>query len=188
MTAHTSEEQLSLYAAGDLDADTSAKIAAHVSGCESCRAQVDQFRDTLRLIASSFPEPSAEDLSTFRAGLLEQLHRPKQRRASWIWALAAATAVLALVLLLPRNEKRPAASVVPTALDLTPLPNAVVRLDVPHLEPAVSRHMRRPQPEAGIRSVALVTRPNQPALIRMTTADPNVVILWQPDTTLKDEE
>ena len=188
MTAHTSEEQLSLYAAGDLDAVTSAKIAAHVSGCESCRAQVDQFRDTLRLIASSFPEPSAEDLSTFRAGLLEQLHRPKQRRASWTWALAAATAVLALVLLLPRNERRPAAHVASESLALAPLPQPVVQLATPGVQPAVSRHTRRPQPEAGIRSVALVTRPNQPALIRMTTADPNVVILWQPDTTLKDEE
>lgn len=187
MTAHTSEEQLSLCAAGDLDADTSAKIAAHVSGCESCRAQVDQFRDTLRLIASSFTEPSAEDLSTFRAGLLEQLHRPKQRRASWIWALAAATAVLALVLLLPRSEKR-AAHVASESLALAPLPQPVVQFATPGLQPAVSRHTRRPQPEAGIRSVALVTRPNQPALIRMTTADPNVVILWQPDTTLKDEE
>lgn len=187
MTAHTSEEQLSLYAAGDLDADTSAKIAAHVSGCESCRAQVDQFRDTLRLIASSFTGPSAEDLSTFRAGLLEQLHRPKQRRASWIWALAAATAVLALVLLLPRSEKR-AAHVASESLALAPLPQPVVQFATPGLQPAVSRHTRRPQPEAGIRSVALVTRPNQPALIRMTTADPNVVILWQPDTTLKDEE
>ena len=187
MTAHTSEEQLSLYAAGDLDADTSAKIAAHVSGCESCRAQVDQFRDTLRLIASSFTGPSAEDLSTFRAGVLEQLHRPKQRRASWIWALAAATAVLALVLLLPRSEKR-AAHVASESLALAPLPQPVVQFATPGLQPAVSRHTRRPQPEAGIRSVALVTHPNQPALIRMTTADPNVVILWQPDTALKDEE
>lgn len=191
MTAHTSEEQLSLYAAGDLDAAAADTVLQHVSACKSCRAQLDEFRDTLRVLASSFTESSAEDLSAFRAGLMKRLQQPSRKSTGWMWGLAAAAAMLALVLLLPRNERRPAvhgpeASVLSA---VAPLPQPVVQLAVPRLEPAVSRHTRRrQQSDAGIRSVAMITHPNQPALIRMTTADPNVVILWQPDTALKDEE
>ena len=182
MTEHISEERLALYAGRDLPADEAANVEAHLRGCGECQAQAGEYRKTQEFLAAAVLDPEPDELREVRAGIARRL-RDHRRRATalWVWP-AAAAAVLALFFVASilrldthtSDSMRPMVTHVktPETLWMTPV------FPAPHLEIAALRK-KRPDRRPGIRTVALLRRPDEPALIKMTTSDPNVVILWE---------
>jgi hypothetical protein len=91
---------------------------------------------------------------------------------------AAAALVLIASVFALRRQQAPRPSEVQLVAQLPP-PLVMV---APRLSLAAAVHHARRRPQAGLRSVALITRADQPPLIRMITADPKVVILWESNT------
>lgn len=176
---HIREEQLALYAFGDL---ADCEVAAHVSGCVECQKTVDEFRESGRWLGAAFKEPKVEDLLEVRAAVLG---RVKEKERRWVWWLSGTAA--ALLLLLPAiHTKR---STVPERKPDAVVAKAMVQQPVPneHLASAVTpRVVVRPRhrdPGVGLRALTLLAGAGQPETLKMVTNDPNVVILWQ----LKDK-
>jgi cell division septation protein DedD len=182
MMEHIADEQLSLYAAGDLAAAERQLVAVHVEACSDCRNTVAEFREMHRFVSESLSDPETEDLLQVREGVAEKLQRRQSGLRRWPWGLAAVAAMLAFLIATLRFESHPAMAPepVPTIAHLTPPEQAPLRPAEPAPVHTV-RHVRHR--DAGIRSVALITRANEPPVIKMTTADPNVVILWQSNQT-----
>ena len=185
MKEHIAEEQLALYAAGDLAAEEQRAVAAHVEDCADCRNTATEFRQTRTFLSESLSDPDAADLFVVRESVLRGLAHQRNGGRRWAWMLAGAAAILALAVVSLRFEGQPAiAPLKPPAV----LPGKILPLETPHVQTAILRNRHtRARDAAGIRSVALITRANQPPLIKMTTADPKVVILWQSNQT-EDEE
>lgn len=182
MMEHIREEQLALYATGDLAPNDATAVASHAQDCEACQATLARFRETQALVTSALLDPAADELFEVRAGIRMRL----QKRRNWAgWTAAAAAAVVALILF--GFENRPI-TVPEPALPVAQLaPPEVPHLEIPQLRTAVLQKPRVRHREAGIRSVDLIARADQPMLIKMRTADPNVVILWQSNEGVKNE-
>ncbi len=185
MMEHIREEQLALYATGDLAPHVEGSVAAHVRSCESCRAIVIGFRDAQSFVASALMDPSANELADVRERVNARLQ--ERRGGHWRWAgwSAAAAAVVALIFI--GIENKPAAAPEPVLPVAQLKPPDVPQLEVPQLRTAVLHRPRVRHRDAGIRSVDLIARADQPPLIKMTTADPNVVILWQSNEGVRNE-
>jgi hypothetical protein len=178
---HPREEELALYSTSDLEPAALSRIAVHVNGCPRCRECLAQFEQVERVLAgmAAAPEawePESGDLQEVRQRVMLALpvaHKPRWRIE---WALAAAT-LLALLVLLSRNSHSP---VEPhTNLANSPLlqmPGQLPSSPVAVTDLAAPRPRRRLL-APGLRSIALVTRPDRQSLIRIVTTDPNVVIL-----------
>lgn len=177
MMEHIREEQLALYAIGDLAPNETSAIAAHVQDCEACQAAVAGFREIQSFVTSALMDPAPDELIEVREGIRMKL----RERRRWIgWAAAAAAAVVAVILIGVESK--------PPAVPEPALPVAQLKLpevphfEIPQLHTAVLRHR-----EAGIRSVDLIARADQPPVFKIATADPNVVILWQSNEGVKNE-
>lgn len=68
------------YAAGLLDADTTAEVASHLAACDECAARLHWLIETDALLASAAPPPQVADLRTVRAGLAERIAAEKARQ------------------------------------------------------------------------------------------------------------
>lgn len=96
------EEQLSLHAAGALEAPQSARVEEHLAGCAACRREWEASREVLGLAA--LPPPSAAEQAVLealpqqvaRAWRAEQVRKARRWRYAGL-GLAAAAAVLLLV-------------------------------------------------------------------------------------------
>ncbi|MBV8550073.1 MAG: zf-HC2 domain-containing protein [Acidobacteriaceae bacterium] len=181
---HVREEQLALYAGGDLASEEANTVATHLAGCPACRGALAEFRDAQAFFCSSAREPEAGELYDVRQRLVAKLERRTQGERRWVWQLAGAAVMAAVIVLAVAFEHRPAVS-----SKAEPMVARAVAPELPVAPPPVQQpvgmrrvtaHTRRSgHREAGIRSVSLIARADQPPVIRMTTADPNVVILWQ---------
>lgn len=181
MMEHIREEQLALYSTGDLAPGSEVAVTAHVQDCEMCRSAVSGFRETQSFLASALIDPAAGELVEVRERVNVRLRERRAWHRRWAWPVGAAAA---LALILAGIERRPAVlpkPVVPVAQLASP---EMPRLQIPRLVLHTPRVRHR---DAGLRSVDLVARADQPALIKMTTADPNVVILWQSNEGVKNE-
>lgn len=187
MMEHIGEEQLALYATGDLAPKETSAVAAHVQDCETCREAVAGFRETQGFVVSALVDPAVEELVAVRERVSARLQQTGGRHWRWAWPALGAAAAAALVTTFITVEQKPAVMPKP-APPVAPLAlPEVPHLKIPRLQTAVLHvgHVRHR--EAGIRSVDLIARADQPALIKMTTADPNVVILWQSNGGVKGE-
>lgn len=180
---HIREEQLALYAAGDLAPHDKSATAAHVQNCGTCQAIVAGFHEVQDFVSSALLDPAADELMEVRDGIRIKL----RERRSWAgrgWAAWAAVAAAAAAMIFFGIEHKPitAPQPVPPVAQLKPL-------EMPHLQirQVVLHKPRVRHRDAGIRSVDLIARADQPPLIKMTTADPNVVILWQSNEGVKNE-
>ena len=63
MTHHPELEELSAYAAGDLDAAAATSVRAHVEGCPDCQADVTALRDLGDVLASMPTVPMPDDVA-----------------------------------------------------------------------------------------------------------------------------
>ncbi len=181
MTKHISEERLALYAGRDLPARDAASIETHLRWCDKCQALLTEYRDAQKFLVSSVEDPGPEELRQLREGIARELTSARHRApARWLWAAIAAAA---LALLFVSNwqrvphpghtrEQATAQVIVPERIqDMPALP--APRLKIVALPKKRMRH------EVGLRAVALLERADEPAFIKMTTPDPNVLILWQ---------
>lgn len=178
---HIREEQLALFATGDLALNETSATAAHVQACETCQALVAGFRDVQDFVSSALLDPPADELVEVR----DRMRMKLRARRSWTgWAVTAAAAV-ALVLIGTENKPITEPQPVPPVAQLKPL--EVPHLPIPQLSTVVLHRPRVRHQNAGIRSIDLIARADQPMLIKMTTADPNVMILWQSNEGVKNE-
>ena len=117
-----------LSAAGELEGEPQARLAAHLAGCASCAAALAQEKELLALFAEHRAEPDAALLASFRAGLDDALDRQEEGgwlqrllggRSSWTWLAPGPAWSAALLLIVgfsvgifaPRLLRHPAAKV-----------------------------------------------------------------------------
>lgn len=174
MSEHISDGRLALYAGGDLPSCDVTTVARHLRDCARCRAALTAFEETRNLLIALHGEPETRHVYEVHQRVTSRLHAVSGRKR-WAWALAAAAVVALAIFGLRERPKTTDSMNVVAQLPSPPAPAPVIRS-----VPAVYRieHRRK----AGLRSVALITRADQPTLIRIRTADPNVVILWESNT------
>ena len=180
---HVPEKRLALYAWGDLAPQDQCAIAAHIQSCRQCRAALSEFQETQNLVTTSLQNPEANELSEIRARLTAKLQSRQSSGSPWSWWGAAVAAALALLVLPNIVEHRPSVIQNAKPVEVSPVLAANLNpgpsLRIP-LTPIASLHPRRTRSQkAGIRAVTLILQADWEPVIKMTTADPDVVILWQ---------
>lgn len=176
---HPSEEQLSLYAWGDLHPQDHHAITGHLRDCGQCRKLLSEFEEAQRLITASLQNPTESELSEVRTRLTARLRPQGSRVRPGVWWSAGVAAALTL-LALPHvvNHQPSVAQNVEQPVLAERIPPGPM-LQIPLTPVATSRPKRSLLPKAGIRSVTLISQADREPIIKMTTADPNVIILWQ---------
>lgn len=176
---HLSDEQLALYAWGDSEPQEQRAMADHLQDCGQCWKLLSELEEARRFITTSLQNPEQCELAEVRTRLTARLQPQQSSASSWAWWSAGAAAALALLLLPHMTERRPSMTqtVEPPILvePLSPGPT----LQIPLAPVAMSRPKHLRSPKAGIRSVTLISQTDREPIIKMTTADPNVFILWQ---------
>lgn len=135
------DEWLIDHVRGELDSADRARVDAHLSACDDCRASRERFGALMTELARTAPAPPPIHWGAYRAELRERLERRTSRSAGggaglWAWlarplpALVAAGLVALLVMTgLPAAVRTPD----PLALDNTILASQldmIARLDV----------------------------------------------------------
>jgi hypothetical protein len=187
MSEHIREEQIALYATGDLAAGEAIAVAAHVQDCQLCRAALAGFRETQSFVVASLIDPSGDELSEVREGIRMKLRQRSELRQHRGWAWWAVGATAAVVLIFTTFENRPVTAPKPAPPVARFVPPEVPHLEAPRVSTIISHRPPLRHRDAGIRSVDLIARADQPVTIKMTTADPNVVILWQSNEEVNNE-
>lgn len=172
-----SEHELALYAAGDLDERTAPRVARHVGQCEACSASAAKIQRSREILIAAAEQPSPSDLLEVRQRVMSRIAGEPSRRFRWAWAFALSFGILVIALWM-----RPGSHSLAVNLPTSPLPLA---LQLPARELIVrARHItHRPHDRAGIRDVALIQGNKGGEMIRLQTADPNIVILLEAERT-----
>jgi anti-sigma factor RsiW len=194
MMEHVREEQLALYASGDLAPREDSALGAHLRSCRQCQRVLADFRNTRSFIESSLRDPEPEDLTQLRDRIATRLQQRSRWRTSDIrlrWFPAGAAAMIALVIIgLSLTHRitvlqRPSQDVArATPVEKT---KAAPSIDAAPVRGVAANHRHSYRRRDGIRSVAVIARANEPPVIRITTLDPNVVILWHINERTKSE-
>jgi anti-sigma factor RsiW len=181
------EERIALYAGGDLEPLETAEVDRHLADCERCRDFAAGLKESLQLIRSVHEEPVTEaHFAAVRARVMGELEgrRLPWWRNAWVYGFSAAALALFLIsALVPRRPvERPirAATVreqgIPVVRpDVTPAPAPLHQV-----HPARAVRHRRPLP---ILPVSAPPEPGPPAVVKMLTDDPDVVIYWITDNS-----
>jgi hypothetical protein len=192
MNPHPSEEELALFAGGDLYAGGISRVREHLLQCPECREtaeRVGHSMDFLQQTAEAIPLRE-QDLADVRGRVRAHLRRTHGAPARWKWLPVPAAICLGAIWLwraqAPKLIEIPAADPLMSQVAIPPrsFPE-LVALPGP-TPPLVRRHMSWAR--AGVRSVALVTRPGQAPVIRIATADPSVVVLLSTDERTSSDE
>ena len=180
MKPHPAEERLALYAGGDLEVHEIPEIAAHLRECAVCRAIADDFENLARSLESAVSEPAPADLKSMRAAVMERIGRSRRTyQRLWMGTAAgfAAAIVIAILLFVPRSTPT-----VPVMEPPVPVPNVpLLSREIPNL--VLQRAHRRER--VGLRAASWMTRSDGSSQLKLTTDDPNVVILL-PLSEVKD--
>lgn len=184
---HICEEQLALYAWEDLSSQESSAVTAHLQNCGQCRKALSEFQEARSFVTGSLQNPEANELAEVRTCLTAELQPQQIKARPWAWWSSGVAAALAIVTLPHIFEHRPVVTQKIEPLVLTENINPGPTLRIPLTPVAVSRPKQlRPQ-KAGIREVTLISQANRESIVKMTTADPNVVILWQLNENTEQE-
>ncbi|MBV9036484.1 MAG: hypothetical protein JO182_18490 [Acidobacteriaceae bacterium] len=183
MIEHVREEQLALYAWGDLPPQESSAVTTHLADCDQCQKVLAELHQARNFVTTSLQNPGEGEVSEVRRRLTTKLQPQRSVERHLAWWGAGVAAALAL-LILPRNfEKRSvvvqqaAPTIATFVLPEMLYPGPAIKLPITPVSAPHQRHLR--SQEAGIRTVTLIAQADQEPIIKMTTADPNVVILWQ---------
>jgi anti-sigma factor RsiW len=134
------DEWLIDHVRGDLDPADRARVDAHLSACDDCRASRERLAALMTELARTAPAPPPIHWGAYRAELRERLER-RTSRGGWLWAwlvrpmpaLVAAGLVALLVMTgLPAGLRAPGTPD-PLALDhaiLASQLDMIARLDV----------------------------------------------------------
>lgn len=178
MSKHPGEEVLALWAGGELDGSVAPEVNRHLEACTECRGRAEEIRSVRELLQGAFAEPSEADLQQLRSGLERLL---KKRQATrWCWSLASAAAGLVFVLVGVSHRSTPVPIVPERTVQLLTLTRPVhLALNIPDTKPVVKRRVlpSRAEQPAGLRAVNFVPGADGSIQLRLTTADPNVIIL-----------
>jgi len=181
------EERIALYAGGDLQAQETADVDRHLADCEGCRDFAAGLKESLQLMRSIHEEPVAEaHFAAVRARVMGELEgsRLPWWRSAWAYGFSAAALALFLILtLVPRRRvERPIRAeavreqgIPAIRRDVAPAPAPLHRVHPVH----AVRH-QRPLP---ILPVSVPPDPGPPAVVKMLTDDPDVVIYWITDNS-----
>jgi anti-sigma factor RsiW len=172
------ENDLALYAGGDLPGGGSAAIEAHLEGCLECRILLADLHANRALLRSRDEDAEAALAAEVRHRVMESVGRTRASAAGlgtrptfgWRWGLAlAAGLVVAGILIWPSWKKAP----VKVARDAAPasvagnIPAAVTaRVHHRAARTKVHADTRKPAPQP------------EPLLVQFVTDNPNVVIYW----------
>jgi len=180
MSEHVGEERLALYLRGDLPEARSRTVMRHVETCPECRNTLADLSRSLELLAGSFEDPEPDDLAAMRSAVMEKIRTRPRGLGRWTWGLATAAGLTILVLLVRHGERQELPPVAQIPLPAAPAaPAAILRVppvQAPKIYVARAPRKRR---EPGVRAARLFTEAGRPAILKMNTSDPNVVILWQ---------
>ncbi len=177
------EERIALYAGGDLAAAEAAEVERHLGDCPGCQLFASGLKESLQLLQGIHQEEIAPaHFAAVRARVMARLEGSLQPwwRKAWVYGLAAAAAVALFLMMV----LRPAAPVGPKRMAVqAPVPPPLVEVapQMP-LVPRVTRahHVRRPR----VRPPAALPRaPGPPIVVKLLTADPDVVIYWITDNS-----
>lgn len=181
MTEHVNEKTLALCSTGDLEAHEVKLVAQHVDDCAVCRERLAGFEHLQQIFSGLHTtEPAPGDLRELRSQTMRAIESNTTRWRAW-WASAAAAAIALIILFhvnrVPTNEIHPPGQ----SLIALETPERVFRLEIPVRVAARERTLpRRPAP--GLRSIALVAAAGPEPAMKITTSDPNIVILLPPDS------
>jgi hypothetical protein len=157
------ENFIALEVEGDLDAAGAARVREHVGQCDSCRAVWLGLRESqAALKALAEVEIDEQALAQWRGRVLAQIDGAPRRGWGWRWALAAAAVLLVWIGV---HEWRPYGPPAPPPVVARMEPAPAVPVPV---APARRRRIRPVRRQA----------PAGPLLVKLETADPNVVIYW----------
>jgi hypothetical protein len=185
---HIREEQLALYAWGDLAPQSYRAVADHLQTCDQCQRLLSEFQKTRSFIATSLQNPEANELSEVRTWLTAKLHSQQSSARPWAWWATGVAAALVLLILPHTLEHRPSVTQETEPPILVANLNPGPTLQIPLTPIAASRPKHLRSQKAGIRDVTLISQADREPVIKMTTADPNVVILWQLNERTEQEQ
>jgi hypothetical protein len=182
------EERIALYAGGDLAPAEAPPVERHVAECTACRVLLSGLRESLSLVREAHGEPvDAAHFAAVRARVLAELEDGPARRwrLGWVYAMAAAAAVL-LVFAWPRQAKKSVAlAPVPAAKFAGSGAGTVVRGGPPgpalrHSRVLREAHARGPGSPLRTKGPAPPNpdHPGEPMVVKLLTSDPDVVIYW----------
>jgi anti-sigma factor RsiW len=157
------EERIALYAGGDLTGAEAAEVERHVADCAGCQVFWSGLRETLSELRESHAEEIAPaHFAAVRARVMGEIDRERKvwRRLAWVSGVGIAAAVILGLVLRPGPLPPPPARIA-ASIPAAPLRAATVS------PPTRSRPRLARQARAG-----------QPVLIKLQTADPNIVIYW----------
>ena len=189
MSCRDWEERIALHAGGEQTGEQAAEVERHLAECAGCRETAAAYGWGLELLREAHREPIAPaHYAAVRARVLAELGRERRPgwRRPWVWGLAAAVAVAALVMFLRPVPVGRAG--VPTSFVGPPafLPSApVAQVSPPEAETAgANPAAQRRHPT--LAQVKQEGRPGGPphleaVTIKLLTDDPNVIIYWIAD-------
>jgi hypothetical protein len=142
--------------------------AEHLATCTNCRTWVDDLEKDLMLLRLAHED--ALDPAHFRALRAHVLDQVRRERGAPVWRwipLAAAAALVALLLVWPRQT---------TPVRLPPPAPRARTADAP--PPQVAEVPRRAQARVRRARRPLTRHPVTPLVVKMLTDDPDVVVYW----------
>jgi hypothetical protein len=163
-------------------------VEEHVTVCSECAATLTDFRCTREwLRAASATEPTPGDLENVRVRVMTALlsGRTAGYWRKWLSAAAVAAIIASSLAVFLRPARQP---VRPHELERLRVsaPAPVRSLEK---KPTLQVRARAPRrQEVGLRKVELITHRGAPDTLRMTTADPSVVILLQVGERMAQDE
>jgi len=108
--AHVNDENLLLYASGELE--DSAGVDRHLAGCEVCRGRLERLQSGLAEFAEAYRQnitdavPAAEARATLKARMAEVSTPSAGKHPTFGWAAVAAAGFLLAVWLWPGHMQR----------------------------------------------------------------------------------
>jgi hypothetical protein len=163
------EERIALYVGGDLAGPAAAEAARHLGECAGCQVFASGLRATLETLREGHREeiPQAH-YAAVRARVLAEL-RPRIRWG-WVWGVAAAIGVVAAV----GVERQLRVPELPAVALRTPgAPAAGYAVPVVAVARPARVHKAAP---------ARPSQPGEELVVKIETADPDVVIYWITET------
>lgn len=181
MKRHPHPKMLSLYAGGDLEGAESIELSAHLAECPQCCEVLTDFQAFQRILRVAVPEPAGIDLQLTRQRITERILQRRQA-AKWRWAISSAAAALTIIVLAVVFSRRSVQLPLDDSLRVPLMSRSIhLTLELPEAERMLKVH-HPARVGTGLRAANFVPRGDGTFQLRLTTADPNVIILLPPAT------
>jgi hypothetical protein len=179
------KERVALYVGEDLDSPQAAEVEAHLRQCPGCAELARALEEDRARLSSAPAETFQVDYAAIRreirTGIARDRHRATMLRLLAAAALVACAAAAGWLARLDGTVPPP-----PKVVARTPIPPAPLVSTVKPRRQAKSNRPSRAEFAAVAAALEALTKPESlpqtPAVLRVPTRDPDVVILWVPET------